>query len=176
MGMEIIFVSKATPARRRWHLGHWGSVLLLSTVTIVSTGAFYVGYRVASPPAVDPWPDLYAAAVEQVVRAQRYDVDEAIFDARDGIDSLALRVGELQARVIRLDALRRRLTEMAELDPEEFAFDHEKAAGVFLHQSQKKMTHKTKLCEILRWIQFPKRGRRTNKPVIAARMHCEISV
>ena len=75
MGMEIIFVSKATPARRRWHLGHWGSVLLLSTVTIVSTGAFYVGYRVASPPAVDPWPDLYAAAVEQVVRAQRYDVD-----------------------------------------------------------------------------------------------------
>ncbi|HLT18717.1 MAG TPA: M23 family metallopeptidase, partial [Thermomicrobiales bacterium] len=44
-------------------------------------------------------------------------------------DALAGRVGRMNAHVIRLDALGRRLTEMAKLDKGEFDFDSEPAVG-----------------------------------------------
>src|SRR5690606_11085572 len=45
------------------------------------------------------------------------------------LDALAGRVGRMNAHVIRLDALGRRLTEMAKLDKGEFDFDSEPAVG-----------------------------------------------
>jgi murein DD-endopeptidase MepM/ murein hydrolase activator NlpD len=56
-------------------------------------------------------------------------VDGAIGDAERNLDALALRMGEIQSRVVRLDALGRRLVEMANLDAEEFSFDRLPARG-----------------------------------------------
>ncbi len=42
---------------------------------------------------------------------------------------LAIRIGQMNARVIRLDALGRRLTEMADLEDGEFDFNSEPAMG-----------------------------------------------
>ena len=50
-------------------------------------------------------------------------------DAAGTLDALASRVGQMNAHVIRLDALGRRLTEMANLDKGEFDFDREPAVG-----------------------------------------------
>lgn len=47
----------------------------------------------------------------------------------DTLDALAIRLGQMNARVIRLDALGRRLTEMANLSDGEFDFDSEPALG-----------------------------------------------
>lgn len=47
----------------------------------------------------------------------------------DTLDALAIRIAQMNARVIRLDALGRRLTEMAEIDSGEFDFDSEPALG-----------------------------------------------
>lgn len=47
----------------------------------------------------------------------------------DTLDALNIRLGQLNARVIRLDALGRRLTEMAEIDGDEFNFDVDPAMG-----------------------------------------------
>jgi murein DD-endopeptidase MepM/ murein hydrolase activator NlpD len=47
----------------------------------------------------------------------------------DTLDALAIRIGQMNARVIRLDALGRRLTGMADLDEGEFNFDAEPAFG-----------------------------------------------
>ena len=41
---------------------------------------------------------------------------------------MAMRLGEVNAHVIRLDALGKRLTEMADIDSREFNFDREPAA------------------------------------------------
>jgi len=58
---------------------------------------------------------------------------DAIVTARqqteDTLDALAIRIGQMNARVIRLDALGRRLTSMADLDEGEFDFDTEPAFG-----------------------------------------------
>jgi murein DD-endopeptidase MepM/ murein hydrolase activator NlpD len=47
----------------------------------------------------------------------------------DTLDALAIRIGQMNARVIRLDALGRRLTDMAGLNDGEFNFDAEPALG-----------------------------------------------
>ena len=45
------------------------------------------------------------------------------------MDALAIRIAQMNARVIRLDALGRRLTDMADLEDGEFDFDSEPATG-----------------------------------------------
>ena len=99
-----------------------GAVIALSAVT------YYLGYR-SVPVAVDPGPELYAAAWQAEVVNQRDKVDGAIGDAERDLDALALRMGEIQSRVVRLDALGRRLVEMADLDAAEFSFDEVPARG-----------------------------------------------
>jgi len=47
----------------------------------------------------------------------------------DTLDAQAIRIAQLNARVIRLDALGRRLTEMADIDDGEFDFDSEPPVG-----------------------------------------------
>ena len=47
----------------------------------------------------------------------------------DTLDALAIRIAQMNARMIRLDALGRRLTEMAGIDESEFDFDSEPALG-----------------------------------------------
>jgi murein DD-endopeptidase MepM/ murein hydrolase activator NlpD len=45
------------------------------------------------------------------------------------VDAIAMRLGEMNAHVIRLDALGRRLTEMADIDSREFNFDVDPPSG-----------------------------------------------
>jgi len=45
------------------------------------------------------------------------------------VDAIAMRLGEMNAHVIRLDALGRRLTEMADIDSREFNFDRDPPSG-----------------------------------------------
>jgi murein DD-endopeptidase MepM/ murein hydrolase activator NlpD len=47
----------------------------------------------------------------------------------DTLDALAIRIAQMGARMIRLDALGRRLTEMADIDDGEFDFDSDPALG-----------------------------------------------
>jgi murein DD-endopeptidase MepM/ murein hydrolase activator NlpD len=62
--------------------------------------------------------------------AEQKDTIEAIRQGNeDTLDALAIRIAQLNARLIRLDAVGRRLTEMADIDDSEFNFDAEPALG-----------------------------------------------
>lgn len=67
--------------------------------------------------------------VQADVVAQREELQELRGRAQEQIDALALRMGELNARAIRLDALGTRLTDMADLTDGEFDFDSDPAVG-----------------------------------------------
>ena len=60
---------------------------------------------------------------------QRGEIVQARAAAEQQIAVLAARIGQLQARVIRLDALGKRLTEVADLDRGEFDFEAPPAIG-----------------------------------------------
>ncbi|MDO2217826.1 hypothetical protein Q2470_30425, partial [Pseudomonas aeruginosa] len=49
-------------------------------------------------------------------------ISSAREDAQRQMDALSVHLGELQARLVRLDALGERLTELADVDPDEFDF------------------------------------------------------
>ena len=48
---------------------------------------------------------------------------------RDSLNTMASKLGELQARVLRIDALGERLTKVAGLKPQDFMFDRVPARG-----------------------------------------------
>ncbi|VAX11584.1 Peptidase, M23/M37 family [hydrothermal vent metagenome] len=74
-------------------------------------------------------PDDLSLALQAEMDSQRLTLSEATRTAEDNMDALALRLGKLQAHVIRLDALGQRLTTMAKLDKGEFDFVHPPAQG-----------------------------------------------
>lgn len=61
--------------------------------------------------------------------AQRVAINEARREAVTHLNALAQRMGQMQAQVLRLNALGSRLTRMAGLDPREFNFSAEPAMG-----------------------------------------------
>ena len=60
---------------------------------------------------------------------QQEEIDRAQHVARENLDALAKRIGQMNSHIIRLDALGRRLTNMADLDDGEFDFANPPAQG-----------------------------------------------
>lgn len=88
-----------------------------------AAGAWYSSFT-GSGVSVTELSDLTGA-----LEAQRSDIESIRQGNEDKLDALAIRIAQMNARMIRLDALGRRLTEMAEIDDGEFNFDNEPAMG-----------------------------------------------
>jgi murein DD-endopeptidase MepM/ murein hydrolase activator NlpD len=65
----------------------------------------------------------------QQLSAQQSSIDDTRRVLQERLNSIAARIGQMNAHVIRLDALGKRLTQMAKLDSREFDFDHAPAQG-----------------------------------------------
>ena len=103
-------------------------------VMLVIALAVFAGYSVSkqfhavneeesvlSPEAVARWREELAA--------QRLAIQSVDQEARERLDALTLRMGNMQARLLRLDALGQRLTDVAKLKGGEFDFRSEPALG-----------------------------------------------
>ncbi len=126
--MEIICLSNTPGGGTRLHLGTWGMVgvvaaVLLSAAALVF-GGYQFGLNVAKQQS-DPSADIWEGELER----QREDVARVKANAEDHLNALAQRLGQLQAHIIRLDALGTRLVSMAELDKGEFDFASRPAMG-----------------------------------------------
>ena len=120
--MELILVSQRNGGNGTIRLGR---ALIIAMVVLLLAGVFgvgYLGFQMGAQ-ATDYRPELSRALVREAVRQQSVAVDDAIVDAQGNVDALALRLGSLQAQLIRLDALGSRLVDMADLDPAEFDFE-----------------------------------------------------
>jgi murein DD-endopeptidase MepM/ murein hydrolase activator NlpD len=120
--MQLILLSKD-----RGHLGQLrltsGRVWLglVAVTLLVTASAFYGGitaarfFGVSNPQAqVETW--------RQDLAQQQAIVDSTRRTLQQNIDALALRIGQMNAHVVRLDALGTRLTQMAGLKDGEFDF------------------------------------------------------
>lgn len=63
------------------------------------------------------------------LQLERSNIDAIRQENEDTLDALAIRIAQMNARIIRLDALGRRLTDMADLEDGEFDFDSVPAVG-----------------------------------------------
>jgi len=120
--MELILLSKG-----KGHLGHvrLGSkpvwVGILTVALLLCSGVFYAGFRTASAIGVAN-PDARVDEWREELAQQQAVLDATRDAVVQNIDALALRLGQMNARVLRLDALGQRLTQMAGLDDGEFDF------------------------------------------------------
>lgn len=127
--MNVIVFSRRLGRARQFELGR----PLALTVTIVSvltllTGVLFAGVQLGRSGAIFE-PAAQASEWGRKLEEQRLQVLAAKRDLQERLDALASRVGQMNAHVIRLDALGRRLTEMAKLDKGEFNFDSAPAVG-----------------------------------------------
>jgi murein DD-endopeptidase MepM/ murein hydrolase activator NlpD len=68
-------------------------------------------------------------ALNQQLNAQKIQLQRVRSDAQHAMDQMAVKLGVLQARAVRLDALGRRLVKAGKLDPSEFDFAESPALG-----------------------------------------------
>lgn len=116
----------------RWHrdtgasqvtLSGWRALSLASAALLaLLSGLFALGWRSGSAAEAQAASVRAGAELPREVVALRARV-------QDRIDALASRLGFVDARLLRIEALGRRLTEMTDLDPREFSFGTLPALG-----------------------------------------------
>jgi len=96
---------------------------LVSGVIMLCAAAVYSGYRLGGDGLV------YVTQWQDAVVQQQQQIAEARRSAQSDLDALALRIGQMQAQMLRLNALGERLVSEADLDRQEFDFDQLPAIG-----------------------------------------------
>jgi len=125
--MNIIFLAKRANRAVSLNLGHgWSVTVMIAVFAVFPLLGVGAGYwlGVASQER---------QAVSQELRAelqrQREHIDRVANQAREDMKGLTVRLGQLQAQAVRLNALGRRLVEAGKLDKEEFDFSSLPAQG-----------------------------------------------
>jgi len=124
--MKIILLPQNRAAARHIDISVPAMVAGICLSLAILVGGF--GYLMAR--SLGPVQPL--AEVDQIqsdLAEQRVELETLRARAQEQLDALAIRMGELNARTIRLDALGSRLTSMADLKDGEFDFDSEPAVG-----------------------------------------------
>ena len=99
----------------------------LAVISVLAT-VFYAGFVTAIQSGMLQ-PDEQILAWNAQLARQQEEIDLAQLVARENLDALAKRIGQMNSHIIRLDAMGRRLTNMADLDDGEFDFANPPAQG-----------------------------------------------
>lgn len=127
--MNVIVFSRRLGRARQFELGRpIALTVTIMTVLTLLTGVLFAGVQLGRSGAIFE-PIAQAGEWSRKLEEQRLQVVAAKRDLQERLDALASRVGQMNAHVIRLDALGRRLTQMAKLDKGEFNFDTVPAVG-----------------------------------------------
>lgn len=127
--MNVVIFGKGFGKPRQLNLSGlsvWAAALGMAA--IVSASGFAGGYWLSSATGSGiSQNEVFDLASK--LELQRENIATIRQANEDTLDALAIRIAQMNAHVIRLDALGRRLTDMAELDDGEFNFDSAPAMG-----------------------------------------------
>lgn len=117
--MQLILVDRRLARARTMNLSHativWGSLGLLTVVAILVLTLYVITFRLAAQRDLPLVKQLISAVMrDRMAQEEQY--------LRDNVSKMAKMVGEMQARLMRLDALGERVSKLAGIRPEEFAF------------------------------------------------------
>jgi murein DD-endopeptidase MepM/ murein hydrolase activator NlpD len=124
--MNVIFFSRREGKARHLNLAH---PLVLSVFTAVGmgllAGVFVLGMHMGEHTMAQTILRNPSAAL----RAQEQEVAALKSQLQDKVDALSMKLGVINAHVIRLNALGKRLTQMANINSHEFDFDNDPPQG-----------------------------------------------
>jgi murein DD-endopeptidase MepM/ murein hydrolase activator NlpD len=127
--MNVIFVGRESGRVKQFDLRHpiivpAAVLLVLGILATAFSVGISLGARHGSGNPIDQLGNWSAELLKQ--KGQIEDTKRIL---QEKVNALAMRVGQMNANVIRLDALGKRLTRMANLDDGEFDFGHPPALG-----------------------------------------------
>jgi murein DD-endopeptidase MepM/ murein hydrolase activator NlpD len=124
----ILFLRRATSAHRI----HVSGPLALGAVSLVLVvllgGAFYAGLHLGERSNAAFAADS-PAELRRIAAQQKTELDRMREQLQQRVDSIAARMGQINAHVLRMDALGKRLVQMADIDSREFDFTTPPATG-----------------------------------------------
>lgn len=127
--MNIILFSQAAGRARQLNLAHPLTLGIVGVLVLAILGtAFAIGVQLGerSGRAIgNAGTGRWVAAMDQ----EKLQIAELRTQLQERVDAMAMRLGEVNAHVIRLDALGKRLTEMANIDHREMNFDSAPPSG-----------------------------------------------
>src|SRR5271156_1936778 len=127
--MNVIFVGRKSGRVRQLDLRHPLIVGgALAVVLVIMGGTFSIGMGLGSRNRTGNAIDQLGGWSAELVR-ERGQIDDVRRVLQEKVNALAMRVGQMNANVIRLDALGQRLTRMAKIDDGEFDFADPPALG-----------------------------------------------
>lgn len=104
-----------------------GLCIAASAAIILGIGYFAGSWQASISGASISNDELNSLTTE--LQVQRDGIDTIRQQNEDTLDALYIRIAQMNARMIRLDALGRRLTDMADIDDDEFDFGSDPAVG-----------------------------------------------
>jgi Peptidase family M23 len=127
--MNVIFLSKREGRARQLNLGHPCTLaVLLGCVLVVLGSTFALGLQLGRGNR-ERLMLSDTTRLGDVLAVQKQQIEDLKAQLQLRVDAMAMRIGEMNAHVIRLDALGKRLTEMADIDSREFDFDRDPPRG-----------------------------------------------
>ena len=127
--MNVVIFGKGLGKPRQLSLsGPLAVAAILLVAGIVSAAGFVGGHWYAAATGSGVSTNELTGLTEELQQA-REQIDAIRQENEDTLDAMAFRIAQMNARMIRLDALGRRLTEMANLEDGEFDFDEPPAMG-----------------------------------------------
>jgi len=127
--MNVIFLSKRDGRARQLDLARPLTLTAIATLVLAFIGsAFALGLQLGR----GNHERLVLADTTRfgtLLAEQKKQIADLKQQLQLRVDAMAMRLGEVNAHVIRLDALGKRLTEMADIDSHEFNFDRDPPRG-----------------------------------------------
>lgn len=99
------------------------SMFSLLAILLVSAGYYIAGHTMVTEK------QQTSMILKKDINERNIEVKNAIQDARDNLNALALRLGQIEAHIVRLNALGERVTDLANIDKSEFDFSILPAQG-----------------------------------------------
>jgi murein DD-endopeptidase MepM/ murein hydrolase activator NlpD len=129
MAMNIIVVSRQHGAARQFDLRSPAFVATSVMAVLLLFGGVFAAGSVLGARWAASQPARQLARWSAELASEREQIEAARALVQQNVDALAMRVGQMNAHVIRLDALGKRLTAMANLNKGEFNFDRAPPVG-----------------------------------------------
>lgn len=124
--VNIIFVSNRLAKAQTLSLGHWQTgLIIVAAISLFLAGGAGIGYVMLKKlsETQTPW------VQKLVISSQKNESDSAHEMTQQRLTAMAVKVGEMQAQVMRLEALGERVARVAGIKKEELNFDHKPARG-----------------------------------------------
>jgi murein DD-endopeptidase MepM/ murein hydrolase activator NlpD len=127
--MNVIFFSKREGRARHFDLTHPVTLGLVAVLGLAILGiAFALGLQLGSGRS-HRLALGESAQWAEVLAEQKSQIADLKGQLQERVDAMAMRLGEMNAHVIRLDALGKRLAEMADINNREFDFGRDPPSG-----------------------------------------------